>query len=167
VLNPVVSERSRRSVAALDRHVLGRPPSIGGRLERRVGSNLLEVLHTTSNAGVESFLIDTATTPGKRKQGTSPTHEALGKNDELTKWRCLNETKVRGAWPTRKILKDRFGALEAVANSSIKLARYATEDELAMDLLVAESVLEFGSSLREARDGPMVWARAQGVVPLA
>jgi hypothetical protein len=66
-----------------------------------------------------------------------------------------------------EILKDRFGALEAVANSSIKLARYAPEDELAMDRLVAESVLEFGSSLREARDGAMEWARARGVAPLA
>jgi hypothetical protein len=66
-----------------------------------------------------------------------------------------------------EILKDRFAALEAVANSSIKLARYAPEDELAMDLLVAEAVLEFGSSLREARDGSMVWARSRGAAPLA
>ena len=66
-----------------------------------------------------------------------------------------------------EILKDRFGALEAVANSSIELARYAPEHELAMDLLVAESVLEFGSSLREAEDGAMQWARARGVAPLA
>ncbi|HET7229900.1 MAG TPA: hypothetical protein VFJ16_07855 [Longimicrobium sp.] len=66
-----------------------------------------------------------------------------------------------------EILKDRFGALEAVANSSIKLARYAPEDELEMDLLVAQSVLEFGTSLREARDGAMEWARARGVAPLA
>jgi hypothetical protein len=66
-----------------------------------------------------------------------------------------------------EILQDRFGALEAVANSSIKLARHAPEEELAMDLLVAESVLEFGSSLREARDGAMQWARARGVAPLA
>ena len=65
-----------------------------------------------------------------------------------------------------EILIDRFGALEAVANSSIKLARYAPEDELAMDLLVAEAVLEFGSSLREAADGAMEWARARGVAPL-
>ena len=57
-----------------------------------------------------------------------------------------------------EILNDRFGALEAVANSSIKLARYAPEGELAMDLLVAESVLEFGSSLREARG----WSHAVG-----
>jgi hypothetical protein len=66
-----------------------------------------------------------------------------------------------------EILTDRFGALVAVANSSIKLARYAPEDELAMDLLVAESVLEFGTSLREARDGAMQWAQARGVAPLS
>ena len=59
-----------------------------------------------------------------------------------------------------------MGLTEAVANSSIKLARYAPEHELAMDLLVAESVLEFGSSLREARDGAMQCARARGVAPL-
>ena len=66
-----------------------------------------------------------------------------------------------------EILKDRFGALEAVANSSIKLARYAPEDELAMDLLVAESVLEFGSNLREALHDATEWARARGVGPVA
>jgi hypothetical protein len=49
-----------------------------------------------------------------------------------------------------------------VANSSIKLARYAPEHELPMDLLVAESVLEFGSSLREASDGAMQWAKTRG-----
>jgi hypothetical protein len=65
-----------------------------------------------------------------------------------------------------EILTDRFGALEAVANSSIKLARYAPEDELAMDLLVAEAVLEFGTSLREAQDGAGQWARERGVAPL-
>jgi hypothetical protein len=64
-----------------------------------------------------------------------------------------------------EVLTDRFGALEAVANSSIKLARYAPEDELAMDLLVAEAVLEFGTSLREAGDGAMQWARDRGVAP--
>jgi hypothetical protein len=64
------------------------------------------------------------------------------------------------------ILTDRFGALEAVANSSIKLARYAPEEELAMDLLVAEAVLEFDTSLREAGEGAMEWARDRGVAPL-
>ena len=66
-----------------------------------------------------------------------------------------------------EILKDRFGALEAVANSSIKLARYAPEGELSMDLLVAQSVLEFGSSLREALDETTEWAQTRGVGPYA
>jgi hypothetical protein len=56
-----------------------------------------------------------------------------------------------------EILKDRFGALEAVANSSIKLARYAPEDELAMDRLVAEAVLEFGDDLRDASEAAAKW----------
>jgi hypothetical protein len=46
---------------------------------------------------------------------------------------------------------DRFGAVEAIATSSIKLARVAPEEELAMDKLVAEAVLEFGDDLRVAR----------------
>lgn len=57
-----------------------------------------------------------------------------------------------GPSPSRllEMLVDRFGAFEAIANSTIKLARYAPEDELAMDLLVAEAVLEFGDDLRVA-----------------
>jgi hypothetical protein len=66
-----------------------------------------------------------------------------------------------------EILADRFAALEAVANSSIKLARYVSEDEMAMDLLVANSVLEFGSSLRAAGAETMQWARERGVGPLS
>lgn len=58
-----------------------------------------------------------------------------------------------------EILSDRFGAFEAVANSTIKLARVAPENELAMDLLVAEAVLQFGSDLREAREAASEWAR--------
>jgi hypothetical protein len=65
-----------------------------------------------------------------------------------------------------EILSDRFGALEAVATSSIKLARYAPEDELAMDLQVADAVLEFGTSLREAADGTKQWAQTRGVAAL-
>jgi hypothetical protein len=49
-----------------------------------------------------------------------------------------------------EMLSDRFGACEAIANSSIKLARVAPEEELAMDLLVAEAILEFGDDLRHA-----------------
>lgn len=52
-----------------------------------------------------------------------------------------------------EMLVDRFGAFEAIANSSIKLARYAPEEQLAMDLLVAEAVLEFGSELRATARG--------------
>ena len=50
------------------------------------------------------------------------------------------------------MLLDRFGALEAVAYSSIKLCRYVSECEMSIDLLVAEAVLECGSDLREACD---------------
>jgi hypothetical protein len=49
-----------------------------------------------------------------------------------------------------EVLSDRFGALEAVAYSAIKLSRYVSECEMSMDLLVAEAVLEFGGDLREA-----------------
>ena len=49
-----------------------------------------------------------------------------------------------------EMLVDRFGAFEAIAYSSIKLARFAPPDELAMDPLVANAILEFGDDLREA-----------------
>ena len=58
------------------------------------------------------------------------------------------------------MLSDRFGAFEAIANSSIKLARVAPEEELAMDVLVAEAVLEFGDDLRRAASNAAEWARA-------
>jgi hypothetical protein len=51
-----------------------------------------------------------------------------------------------------EMLSDRFGAFEAVAHASIKLARHVPEPELSMDLLVAEAMLEFGDDLRAARD---------------
>jgi hypothetical protein len=59
--------------------------------------------------------------------------------------------KMEGASPARllEMLADRFGAFEAIAYSTIKLARHVPEDELSMDVLVAEAVLEFGSDLRE------------------
>jgi hypothetical protein len=50
------------------------------------------------------------------------------------------------------VLSDRFGAFEAIAYSTIKLARHVPEDELSMDVLVAEAVLEFGADLREASE---------------
>ena len=51
-----------------------------------------------------------------------------------------------------EMLSDRFGAFEAVAHASIKLARHVPEPELSMDLLVAEALLEFGDDPRAARD---------------
>ena len=61
-----------------------------------------------------------------------------------------------------EMLSDRFGAFEAIAMSSIKLARHVPEDELSMDRLVAEAVLEFGDDLREASEVTSRWMRAQG-----
>jgi hypothetical protein len=63
--------------------------------------------------------------------------------------------------PTRllEMLSDRFGAFEAIANSSIKLARVAPEEELAMEPLVAEAVLEFAEDLREAATAAKEWRR--------
>lgn len=60
--------------------------------------------------------------------------------------------QMEGASPARLLerLSDRFGAFEAIAYSTIKLARHVPEDELSMDVLVAEAVLEFGNDLREA-----------------
>jgi hypothetical protein len=56
-----------------------------------------------------------------------------------------------------EMLSDRFGALEAVAYSSIKLSRYISECEMSMDLLVAEAVLEFGEELRNAQEAAGEW----------
>lgn len=49
-----------------------------------------------------------------------------------------------------EMLSDRFGAFEAIAYSSIKLARAAPDEERAMDVLVAEAILEFADDLRAA-----------------
>jgi hypothetical protein len=49
-----------------------------------------------------------------------------------------------------EMLSDRFGAFEAIAASTVKLARFVPADELPMEPLVAEAVLEFGEDLREA-----------------
>ena len=67
-----------------------------------------------------------------------------------------------------EMLTDRFGALEAIAMASIKLARHVPEDELSMDLLVAEAVLEFGDDLRQASETVAQWAGGEvkaGVAP--
>jgi hypothetical protein len=49
-----------------------------------------------------------------------------------------------------EMLSDRFGAFEAIASSSITLARVVPDAELPMEPLVAEAVLEFGEDLRGA-----------------
>jgi hypothetical protein len=49
-----------------------------------------------------------------------------------------------------EMLSDRFGAFEAIAYSTIKLARHVSEEELSMDLLVAEAILEFADDIRAA-----------------
>jgi hypothetical protein len=63
------------------------------------------------------------------------------------------------ASPSRllEMLSDRFGAFEAIAYSTIKLARHVPQDELSMDLLVADAVLEFGEDLRAAREAAAEW----------
>jgi hypothetical protein len=58
-----------------------------------------------------------------------------------------------------EMLTDRFGAFEAIAMASIKLARHVSEDELSMDRLVAEAVLEFGDDLRAASEAAEKWTR--------
>lgn len=78
--------------------------------------------------------------------------------------------KMEGASPARllEMLSDRFGALEAVAYSSIKLSRYVSECEMSMDLLVAEAVLEFGEELRNVQEAAGEWTDkvlAQGYRP--
>jgi hypothetical protein len=59
------------------------------------------------------------------------------------------------------MLTDRFGAFEAIAITSIKLARHVSEDELSMDRLVAEAVLEFGDDLRAASEAAERWTREE------
>lgn len=56
-----------------------------------------------------------------------------------------------------------FGAFEAIASSTIKLARFVSEDELPMDPIVAEAVLEFTNDLRSATTASGDWARAKGL----
>lgn len=71
------------------------------------------------------------------------------------------------ASPSRllEMLSDRFGAFEAIANATIKLARHVPEDELSMDLLVADAVLEFGDDLRAARVAAAEWKSDTGRTP--
>jgi len=61
-----------------------------------------------------------------------------------------------------EMLVYRFGAFEAIAYSSIKLARFAPPDELAMDPLVADAILEFGNDLRDASRRTGEWVCCSG-----
>lgn len=73
----------------------------------------------------------------------------------------MRATSARGQQtsPTRllEILTDRFGAFEALATSSITLARVAPREERPMETQVAEAVLEFGEDLRGAREAAAEW----------
>lgn len=71
--------------------------------------------------------------------------------------------RSRQASPTRllEILLDRFGAFEAIASSSIALARVAPDEERPMEPLVAEAVLEFGEDLRDATEAAAEWCGAR------
>jgi hypothetical protein len=73
-----------------------------------------------------------------------------------------NSVHPQQASPTRllEMLADRFGAYEAIANSSIRLARLAPDEEVPMEPIVAEAVLEFGEDLRGAAEAATKWARA-------
>jgi hypothetical protein len=62
-----------------------------------------------------------------------------------------------------EMLSDRFGAFEAIATSTVKLARFVPAHELPMEPLVAEAVLEFGDDLREAAAAVAEWARSKHV----
>jgi hypothetical protein len=72
----------------------------------------------------------------------------------------------RAASPMRllEMLQDRFGVFEAVANSTIQLTRSGAESDLAMDLLVAQAVLEFGDDLRTAAVAAKGWADERGLL---
>jgi hypothetical protein len=75
----------------------------------------------------------------------------------------LNRAQDQRISPTRllEMLSDRFGAFEAIANSSIKLARVAPEEELAMDVLVADAILEFADDLRRGLQATAEWQDAR------
>jgi hypothetical protein len=62
-----------------------------------------------------------------------------------------------------EMLADRFGAFEAAAGSTIKLARLVPEDELSMEPVIAEALLQFGDDLRGARAAAARWARVKGI----
>lgn len=72
----------------------------------------------------------------------------------------LNASPVR----LLEMLADRFGAFEAIAASSVRLARLDSDEQLPMEPLVAEAVLEFGEDLRAAAASAAEWARSKASV---
>ena len=68
---------------------------------------------------------------------------------------------VASPWRLLEMLSDRFGVFEAIAMASIKLAQHVPEDELSMDLLVADAVLEFGDDLRQASEAAAKWVQEE------
>ena len=72
---------------------------------------------------------------------------------------CARAAALRLATRPLEMLPDRFGAFEAVAYSTIKLAKHQPEQELSMDLLVAEAVPEFPDNLRTAGEAVEEWDR--------
>ena len=58
-----------------------------------------------------------------------------------------------------EMLEARFGAFEALAYTSLALARKtdAEEESPPMDILTAEAVLEFGDDLRQAYQAAVEW----------
>lgn len=55
-----------------------------------------------------------------------------------------------------EMLSDRFGAFEAIAYSTLTLARAAPDEDWPMDVVVAEAVLEFADDLRAAAAAAVV-----------
>ena len=70
-----------------------------------------------------------------------------------------------GASPARllEMLADRFGAFEALAYSTIKLARFAPADELSIAPIVAEAILEFGDDLRAASTAASLFSEREEI----
>jgi hypothetical protein len=75
----------------------------------------------------------------------------------------MEEQEIASPMRLLEMLADRFGAFEAAAGSTIKLARLVPEDELSMEPVVAEALLQFGDDLRGARAAAARWARVKSL----